>query len=58
MGKREGAPMTTKKEPKPPAGRPPEPLPKLNTTPEKLAKELLKQRPLHNVELEKRRKSS
>ncbi len=38
-------------------GRPPEPLPKLNTTPENLAKELLKQRPLHDVELEKRRQS-
>ena len=49
--------MATKKERKPRTGRPPEPLPKLNTTPEKLAKELLKQRPLHDVEREKRRGS-
>ena len=49
--------MTDKKERNPRTGRPPEPLPKLNTTPEKLAKELLKQRPLHDVELEKRRQS-
>ena len=49
--------MANKKKDKKPAGRPKKPLPKLNTTPETLAKELLKQRPLHDVELEKRRKS-
>ena len=47
--------MADKKDGKPRIGRPPKPLPELNTTPEKLAKELLKQRPLHEVELEKRR---
>lgn len=36
-------------------GRPPKPLPRLNTTPEKLAAELLKQRPLVEVEAEKRK---
>ena len=49
--------MADKKDGKPRIGRPPEPLPKLNTTPEKLAKFLLQQRPLRDVELEKRRQS-
>ncbi len=35
--------------------RPTIPLPKINTTPEKLAKELLKQRPLREVEQERQR---
>ena len=37
-------------------GRPEQPLPRLNTTPEALAKELLKQRPLREVEAERRQK--
>ena len=39
---------------KAPVGRPMKPLPKLDTTPEKLAKELLKQRPLVDVEREQK----
>ena len=44
--------MATKKEHKPRTGRPRRELPKLKTTPETLAKELLKQRPLKEVEQE------
>ena len=44
----------TKKDRKPRTGRPKQPLPKLNTTPEALAKELLKQRPLRDVEQERK----
>ena len=39
---------------KPKRGRPSEALPKLNTTPETLAKELLTQRPLRDVEREQK----
>ncbi len=49
--------MTTKDAKKRRKGRPKTPLPKLNTTPKKLAKELLKQRPLHEVEQEMERES-
>jgi len=35
-------------------GRPPNELPLLNTTPERLAEELLKQRPLRDVEAEQK----
>ena len=49
--------MTQEKGRKKRVGRPQKPLPRLNATPEELAKELLKQRPLHDVELEKRRES-
>ena len=45
---------TKKRSQKPRSGRPPQPLPKLQTTPETLAKELLKQRPLKDVEQEQR----
>ncbi len=45
--------MTTRKS-KPKRGRPPEPLPKLETTPEALAKALLGQRPLRDVEREQK----
>lgn len=42
---------------KKPLGRPPAELSRLNTTPEKLAKELLKQRPLVDVEQERKGRS-
>ena len=44
--------MTTRSKPK--RGRPPEPLPKLETTPEALAKALMGQRPLRDVEREQK----
>ena len=47
-------PKQTEKKRKRQVGRPAMPLPRLNATPEALARELLKQRPLVNVEEERR----
>lgn len=46
-----------KKKPKKPVGRPPQPLLHIDTSPEALAKELLKQRPLREVEKEQKQES-
>ena len=48
--------MTTKRKHKLRTGRPRRELPKLKATPETLAKELLKQRPLKDVEQEQKGK--
>lgn len=45
----------TKKKARAKRGRPPKPMPKLNTSPENLAKVLMKQRPLVDVESEQRK---